>query len=50
MQPIEYNYAPTSFLEIWTKNYVNQGNSPLRNTDNYTLPNPKTPIYMHTTS
>ncbi len=32
---IEYNYAPPSFLGIWTKNFVNQGERPLRNADNY---------------
>ncbi len=38
-------------MGIWTKNYVNQGDRPLRNADNYTLPNSgtellkKSPLY-----
>ncbi len=45
MHSIEYNYAPTSFLGIWTKNYIIQGDRPLRNADNYTLPNPRTELF-----
>ena len=45
MHSVEYNYAPQSFLGIWTKNYVNQGERPLRNADNYTLPNPRTELF-----
>jgi hypothetical protein len=44
MHSIEYNYAPTSFSDIWTKNYINQGDRPLRNADNFTLPNPHTEL------
>ncbi len=42
MHSIEYEYAPSSFQGIWTKNLVNQGDRPLRNADNYSLPNPRT--------
>jgi hypothetical protein len=45
MHSIEYNYAPPSFLGIWTKNYVNQGDRLLRNADNYSLPNPRTELF-----
>jgi hypothetical protein len=45
MHSIEYNYAPPSFLGIWTKNYIIQGDRPLRNADNYTLPNPRTELF-----
>ncbi len=31
MHSIEYSYAPSSFSDIWTKNYINQGDRPLRN-------------------
>jgi hypothetical protein len=42
MHSIEYDYAPSSFQGIWTKNLINQGDRPLRNADNYSLPNPRT--------
>jgi hypothetical protein len=45
MHSIEYNYAPTSFSDIWTKNYINQGDRPPGNADNFTLPNPHTKLY-----
>jgi len=45
MHSIEYSYAPASFLGIWTKNLVIQGDRPLRNADNYTLPNPRTELF-----
>jgi hypothetical protein len=45
MHSIEYSYAPASFLGIWTKNFVIQGDRPLRNADNYTLPNPRTELF-----
>jgi len=45
MHSIEYNYAPHSFLGIWTKNYENQGDRLLRNADNYALPNPRTELF-----
>ncbi len=45
MHSIEYDYAPTSFHNIWTKNLVNQGNRPLRNADNYSLPIPHTELF-----
>jgi hypothetical protein len=45
MHSIEYNYAPSSFVGIWTKNFVIQGDRPLRNADNYTLPNPRTELF-----
>jgi len=45
MHSVEYDYAPPSFREIWTKNYINQGDRPLRNADNYTLPNPRTELF-----
>jgi hypothetical protein len=45
MHSIEYDYAQTSFHNIWTKNLVNQGDRPLRNADNYSLPNPHTELF-----
>jgi hypothetical protein len=45
MHSIEYDYAPPSFRGIWTKNYINQGDRPLRNADNYTLPNPRAKLF-----
>jgi hypothetical protein len=45
MHSIEYNYAPPSFANIWTKNYINQGDRPLRNADNFMLPNPHTELF-----
>jgi len=45
MHSIEYNYAPPSLLGIWTKNYITRGDRPLRNADNYTLPNPRTELF-----
>ncbi len=45
MHSIEYNYAPSSFTGIWNKNIVIQGDNPLRNADNYTLPNPRTELF-----
>jgi hypothetical protein len=52
MHSIEYDYAPPSFRGIWTKNYVNHGDRPLRKADDYMLPNPRTellknPLSMH---
>jgi hypothetical protein len=44
MHSIEYDYAPPSFRGIWN-NYLNQGDRPLRNADNYTLPNPRTELF-----
>ena len=45
MHSIEYDYAPTSFRGIWIKNYLNQGDRPLRNADDYALPNPRTELF-----
>jgi hypothetical protein len=45
MHSIEYDYAPQSFRGIWNKNYLNQGDRPLRNADNYFLPNPRTELF-----
>jgi hypothetical protein len=45
MHSIEYDYAPSSFLGIWPKNYINQGDRPLRNADIYTLHNPRTELF-----
>ena len=45
MHSIEYGYAPTSFSNIWTKNNAIQGDRPLRNADDYTLPNPCTEMF-----
>jgi hypothetical protein len=45
MHSIEYNYAPSSFVGIWTKNIVIQGDRPLLNADNFTLPNPRTELF-----
>jgi hypothetical protein len=45
MHFIEYDYAPQSFRGIWNKNYLIQGDRPLRNADGYTLPNPRTKLF-----
>ena len=45
MHTIEYNQAPSSFVGIWTKNYVNQGDRPLGNADNFMLPTPHTELF-----
>ena len=45
MHSVEHNYAPNSFNGIWTKNLVNQGDRPLRNADNFMLPNPRTELF-----
>jgi hypothetical protein len=45
MHSVEHNYAPNSFNGVWTKNLVNQGNRPLRNADNFMLPNPRTELF-----
>ncbi len=44
----QYNYAPASFSGIWIKNYVIQGDRPLRNADNFMLPNPHTELFKKT--
>jgi hypothetical protein len=47
-----YNYAPTSFANIWLKNNDNLHNYELRDNDNYRIPNPrmeffkKIPLYL----
>jgi hypothetical protein len=46
MHSVEYNYAPSSFDDVWTKNYVIQGDRPLRNADDFTLPNPRTELFL----
>jgi hypothetical protein len=45
MHSVEYNYAPSSFVDVWTKNYVIQGDRPLRNADDFTLPNHRTELF-----
>ena len=45
MHSIEYDYAPISFQGIWTKNFINQGERPLRNADDYSLPIPRTELF-----
>jgi hypothetical protein len=45
MHSVEHNYAPNSFNGVWTKNLVNQGDRPLRNADNFMLPNPRTELF-----
>jgi hypothetical protein len=51
MHSVEYNYAPLSFNNTWHKNNVNQGDRPLRNANDYSLPHPhtehfkKSPLY-----
>jgi hypothetical protein len=42
----EISSSPSSTkVGIWTKNFVIQGDRPLRNADNYTLPNPRTELF-----
>jgi hypothetical protein len=45
MHSVEHNYSPNSFNGVWTKNLVNQGDRPLRNADNFMLPNPRTELF-----
>jgi len=45
MHSVEYGYAPASFSNTWTKNNAIQGDRPLRNSDDYTLPNPRTEMF-----
>jgi hypothetical protein len=45
MHSVEHNYAASSFNGVWTKNLVNQGDRPLRNADNFMLPNPRTELF-----
>jgi len=45
MHSVEYGYAPASFINTWAKNNAIQGDRPLRNADDYTLPNPRTEMF-----
>ena len=45
MHSVENRYAPFSFHDTWTKNSVNQGDRPLRNADDYKLPNARTELF-----
>jgi hypothetical protein len=45
MHSIEYDYELPFFRGIWTKNFINQGDRPLRKADNYTLPNPRIELF-----
>ncbi len=45
MHSVENHYAPLSFYDTWTKNSVNHGDRPLRNTDDCKLPNPETELF-----
>jgi hypothetical protein len=47
MHSIENNYALSSFTGIWNKNIAIQGDRPLRNADNYTVPNPRTELFKN---
>ncbi len=38
MHSIEYDYAPQSFLDVWTKNNTRDMDYHLRNCEQYTLP------------
>ena len=45
MHSIEYNYAPASFKNVWTKNSANQRERPLRNAADFALPQPRTELF-----
>jgi hypothetical protein len=51
MHSIEYNYAPKTFINTWTKNNARNIDLTLRNDEDYSLPHPrveffkKIPIY-----
>jgi hypothetical protein len=45
MHLTEYGYAPLSFQSVWVKNNANQGLRPLRNADDFMLPNPRTEMF-----
>jgi hypothetical protein len=45
MHSVEHGYAPDSFSNIWTKNAVNQGQRPLRNAEDFMMPNPRTELF-----
>jgi hypothetical protein len=51
MHSIEYNYAPKTFINTWTKNNARNIDRTLRNDEDYSLPHPrveffkKIPIY-----
>jgi hypothetical protein len=49
MHAIEYNYAPTSFTDTWTKNRDREPNIILRNANNYVMPQPRTETFQKTT-
>ena len=42
MHSINYNYAPSSFNQTWTRNVARQGEHNLRNSEYFTLPIPRT--------
>jgi len=45
MHSIYYEYAPVSFVNIWTKNNVRNLNQNLRNDDLFMLPNPRIELF-----
>ena len=49
MHSIEYNYAPSSYSNIWLKNHEREPNILLRNADDYNLPKPRTEFFKKST-
>jgi hypothetical protein len=49
MHAIEYNYAPTSFTDTWSKNRDREPNITLRIANDYIMPQPRTETFKKTT-
>ena len=45
MHSINFNYAPKSFSNTWTKNIARQGERNLRNNDNFSIPVPRIDLF-----
>ena len=45
MHSVNYNYAPSSFVDIWRKNNDRELGLQLRNDDNYILPQPRCELF-----
>jgi hypothetical protein len=49
MHAIEYNYAPNSFADTWSKNRDRDPNIILRNANDFIMPQPRTETFKKTT-
>ena len=49
MHSIEYKYAPSSFNDIWIKNYQRAATRALRDDDKYHLPQARTEAFKKNT-